>query len=117
MNQLTELQINTLLRTHCEKVIDDMPYTNLIDYATHLMMKSFEEVSSNDIEIGKIDLDLLISDIWFQYGESDDLTIEFISNILKIDLSEAKQLVNQVLHSDEDDLSNSVCHFYISHEN
>jgi len=104
MFNLSELQIDTLLTVHCQKVINDMSHENLMSYCAVMLMKSFMKNDSLDTS-DEIDFEKLITDIWYENEENDELTSKFIADTTKINLHEATKMLNIIHTSDF-----SICH-------
>jgi hypothetical protein len=87
MSNLNSKQIHCILESHCYDVIDSMDMDDLVSYALHQMMQSFDKNPG----VGDTDVNELIEDIWVFKGEDEKETIQFlVDNGLGVDA--AKQL-------------------------
>jgi 4-aminobutyrate aminotransferase-like enzyme len=90
MSCLNEYQINDLLISHCNRVIENMNHDDLLAYAHKKMMESFDK----DPGQGNTDVAMLIADIIRAEGGDKDSASEFICGC-RIDGEIADRLVDE----------------------
>jgi hypothetical protein len=87
--QMTPDQIRTLLDAHCHRVVNNMDWDDLANYAIQMMKESFDTNPGT----GDTDVYMLLTDIQIAEDNDEDAMFEFIHGEIG-DADIAQELVN-----------------------